>query len=127
MPARLWAMCLLAGVVGACSSTLDESGSLYIQPGRYDFLKCPELAKRSMAASAREKELLSLMDRANQDPMGPVVNTFVYSTDLSVVRSQLAMLRKTAAEKNCDNLVTQEQDQSRQANPKTLQGPQGPR
>jgi hypothetical protein len=97
---------LLASTLAACSATLDDPGSLYVAPGKFDFLRCPDLAQRSMRASTREKELTSLMDRANQDPAGPLVNALVYSTDLNTVRAELAMLRKTAAEKKCDNLVT---------------------
>jgi hypothetical protein len=97
---------ILASAVAACSMTFEDAGSLYVTPGKFDFLKCPDLAKRSMEASAREKELTSLMDRANQDAAGPIVNAMVYSTDLNNVRAELALLRKTAAEKNCDNLVT---------------------
>ena len=98
---------LLAGALAACSTTLENMGSLYAAPGKFDLLKCPDLARRSMNASAREQELTSLMDRANQDAAGPMINAFVYSTDLSTVREELALLRKTAAEKNCDNLVTE--------------------
>ena len=93
---------ILVGTVAACSTTLEDAGNLYLAPGKFDFLKCPDLAKRSMEASAREKELTSLMDRANQDPAGPIVNALVYSTDLNTVRAELAQLRKTAAEKNCE-------------------------
>ena len=97
---------ILAGALAACSTTFEDVSNVYVAPGKFDLLKCPDLAKRSMEASAREKELTSLMDRANQDLAGPIVNALVYSTDLNTVRAELALLRKTAAEKNCDNLVT---------------------
>src|SRR5262249_50299050 len=103
---RACAGLILVSTVAACSTTLEDAGNLYLAPGKFDFLKCPDLAKRSMQASAREKELTSRMDRANQDPAGPIVNALVYSTDLNSVRAELAQLRKTAAEKNCDNMVT---------------------
>jgi hypothetical protein len=109
---------LLAGLLAACSSTMEDMGSLYVAPGAYDFLKCPDIAKRSMEAAKREQQLTSLMDRANQDPMGPIVNALTYSSDLDRVRAQLALLRKTAVEKNCDNLVTQAEA------PKAAQQPQ---
>jgi hypothetical protein len=98
---------LLVGALAACTATLDDVGGLYVAPGKFDLLKCPDLAKRSTVASNREKQLISLMDRANQDVAGPVVNAMVYSNDLNTVRAELALLRKTAAEKHCDNLVTQ--------------------
>jgi hypothetical protein len=107
MLAKFCGAFVLAGTVAACSATLEDAGGIYVAPGKFDLLKCPDLARRSMEASAREKKLISLMDRANQDPAGPVVNALVYSTDLNTARAELALLRKTAAEKNCDNLVTQ--------------------
>jgi hypothetical protein len=107
-------MSVLMSVLGAacaglalagCSSTFEHSGSLWAQPGKYDFLKCPDLAQRSIAASNREKELLSLMERADQDTVGPLVNAMVYSADLKQTRADLELLRQTAREKSCDNLV----------------------
>ena len=124
MSLKLYALILVA-LTGACSPALEDVGgigNLYVAPGRYDLLKCPDLAKRAMEASAREKELVSLMDRANQDATGPVVNAFVYSSDLNTVRAQLALLRKTAAEKNCDNLVTQTKEPDRPTTAKNSQG-----
>jgi hypothetical protein len=105
--ARIGGAFLLAVMAAACSTTLEETtGSLYVAPGKFVLLKCPDIAARSIADSKREKELVSLMDRANQDPTGPVVNTLIYSTDLNTVRADLAELRRTAAEKNCNNEVT---------------------
>jgi hypothetical protein len=95
------ALCLaLAG----CSTSLEDVGSLYVAPGKFDFLECPDLAKRSVAASQREQELTSLMDRANQGTGGPVVNALVYSEELKTVRAELMLLHKTANEKKCTNL-----------------------
>jgi hypothetical protein len=94
--------------LGACSSGgFDKvyTGGFWVQPGKYDFLKCPDLAKRSMEDSARERELVSLMDRANQEAAGPLVNLMVYRSDLEQVRADLALLQQTAREKGCDNLV----------------------
>jgi hypothetical protein len=130
MSLKPYAVLFLTGVVAACSPTVENVGSLdlgsvYVAPGRYDLLKCPDLAKRAMTASAREKELVSLMDRANQDPAGPVINAMIYSSELDTVHAQLAMLRKVAAEKKCDNLVTQV-EQPKPATPKSPQNQQSP-
>ena len=94
--------------LGACSSPSVEkvySTDFWVQPGKYDFLKCPDLAQRSMADSVREKELVSLMERANQEAIGPFINVTVYASDLEQVRADLALLQQTAREKGCDNLV----------------------
>jgi hypothetical protein len=94
--------------LGACSSIgLDQvyTGGFWVEPGKYQFLKCKDLAERSMGDSAREKELMSLMERANQEAVGPVVNFMVYQSDLEQVRADMALIQQTAREKGCDNLV----------------------
>jgi hypothetical protein len=91
--------------LGACSTGQIYTGDFWVQPGKYDFLKCPDLAGRWIADSNQEKQLLSLMERADQEAVGPVVNLMVYRADLEQVRSDMALLQRTAREKGCDNLV----------------------
>ena len=92
---------------GGCSTSLDNvyTTNFWVQPGKYDFLKCPDLAKRWMDDSTQEKQLLSLMERADQEAVGPLVNLMVYRSDLEQVRADMALLQQTSHEKGCDNLV----------------------
>ena len=106
---------VLAGVgcaalaLGACSTSSGfdkvHMGSFWAQPGKYDFLKCPDLATRWVSDSVREKEILSLMERADQEAAGPLINLTVYRADLEQVRADMALLQQTARQKSCDNLV----------------------
>jgi hypothetical protein len=105
VPVRICGVVLLAVMTSACASTFEQVGSLYVSPGKYILLKCPDLAAKSNAASTREKELVSLMDRANQDMAGPVINTLIYKTDLDTVRADLAEIKKTEKAKNCSEMV----------------------
>jgi hypothetical protein len=93
--------------LGACSTGFDKvyTGGFWVEPGKYQFLKCKDITARFVAGSGREKELMSLMERANQDTAGPLVNLMVYRSDLEQVRADLALLQQTAHEKGCDNLV----------------------
>ena len=91
---------LVTSTVAACA--LDQFGSLYVAAGKYDRLKCPDLNSFSINLSVREKELTSLMDRASQDVAGPVVNALTYQTDLDSVRANLAMVKKAAVDRKCD-------------------------
>ena len=112
-PRRARRMTLLAGIgcaaltLAGCARGLEDvySTDLWVEPGKYDFLKCPDLAKLSVATSAHEKELVSLMDRSNQSAAGPVVNLMVYEADLKQVRAQLTLIERTAREKGCQSLV----------------------
>jgi hypothetical protein len=102
---------VLAGVgcaalaLGACTTGGINTGSFWVEPGKYQFLKCPDLASRWISDSSREKELLSLMERADNEAVGPVVNLMVYRTDLEQTRADMALLQQTAREKGCENLV----------------------
>ncbi len=93
--------------LGACAGGFDKAytGGMWVEPGKFQFLKCPDLASRYVAGSAREQQLMSLMERANQEAAGPLVNLMVYRSDLEQVRAELALLQETAREKKCDNLV----------------------
>ena len=88
--------------LGACSTTGVNTGGFWVQPGKYDFLKCPDLVRLTISSSAREKELVSLMERADQEAAGTLVNLMVYRTDLEQVRADLALLQDTARRKGCD-------------------------
>jgi hypothetical protein len=112
---------VLAGVgcaalaLGACSTSGSTSSGFdvdrvytsgfWIQPGKYEFLKCPDIASRWISDSNQEKQLLSLMERADQEAVGPLINLTVYRADLEQVRADMALLQRTAREKGCDNLV----------------------
>src|SRR6267154_3944861 len=119
---------VMAGVGGAvlalagCTAIETvHTGSLFAQPGKYQFLKCPDLAQRSVDSSSREKQLVSLMERANQGLAGPLINTTVYAADLQQVRADLEELQRTSHEKGCDSLVPAslptKQDDSRSPTP----------
>jgi hypothetical protein len=96
---------LAALALGACSTDALHTGGFWVQPGKYDFLKCPDLARLTLNNSTREKELVSLMERADKDAAGPFINLMVYRSDLEQVRADLALLQETAHRKGCDNLV----------------------
>jgi hypothetical protein len=97
--------CLVAvgGALGACSTNLDLS-TLYTTPGRFDSLKCSDIVSRINSAETREKELTQLMEKANQDTAGPVVNVLVYSTDLAQARADQKNARLAARQQNCENV-----------------------
>jgi hypothetical protein len=105
---RMWVMgamgCAALALAG-CATVERVNGNFFVQPGKYQFLKCPDLASRSVTASNREKELMSLMERANQDIAGPLINLTVYSADLQQTRADLEELQRTSHEKGCDSIV----------------------
>jgi hypothetical protein len=97
--------CAALALAGCSTGQLSMGTSFWVQPGKYDFLKCPDLASRWMSDSNQEKQLLSLMERADQEAVGPVVNLMVYRADLEQLRADMALLQQTARDKGCENLV----------------------
>lgn len=83
---------------------LTEEGLVNVR-GKFDSLSCSELVTRYDETSSRERELIEQMERAARDPLGPIVNTFVYSTPLAKERADLVRIRETAAQIDCDLLA----------------------
>jgi hypothetical protein len=106
MRLRLGAALLLAATLGGCAGVMETMGDPYIAPGKFRFLRCPDLATRLEAAEARHKELLALMDRSGSGVGGGAVNMLVYQPDVNNVEAELRALNAAAAEKNCQANVT---------------------
>ena len=94
---------LLAAAHGGCAETF---GDPYVAPGKFRFLRCPDIAVRLDTTEARHKELLALMERSGSGIGGGAVNMFVYGPDVSNVEAELRELHQTAAEKNCPANIT---------------------
>lgn len=65
------AICATLTLLSGCSVSDLQLGSFYIQPGKFQFLRCPDFAQRLIATSMREKELASLTERAKGGHDGP--------------------------------------------------------
>jgi hypothetical protein len=94
-------MALLSGCAGSFES---GSQSFFVQPGKFDLIPCSDIAARINSSSAREKELASLIERANQGAGGQVISAMVYGADMEQVRADLRLLQQTARDKNCNNI-----------------------
>jgi hypothetical protein len=89
--------------VAGCSSIPDEL-SIYAASGKFDFLDCPGIASRSVAAANQETELNRLMTHANEGTGGAFVNAFVYQDQLNTARAERRSLQKAAEAKGCPPL-----------------------
>jgi hypothetical protein len=98
---------VLAAALAGCAAMDDKigTGNFFIQPGKFQFLKCPDLAQRYLGTSAREKQIVALMDRAGHDTVGTLIGATTYGTDLKQVRAESELLQQTMREKGCTNTV----------------------
>ena len=98
---KLGTAVLLAVSLGGCASSLNVIGDPFVAPAKFQFLRCEDIAKRLVAAQAREKELRGLMDRASTGTGGSAVNMLVYQPEYQTVQSELGQLHEAAVEKQC--------------------------
>lgn len=103
MQARRSAFVFLILLLGSCSTNLDLT-TLYVQPGKYDYLRCEDIKPRLAGAVTREKELMELTNKANQSVVGPAISTAAYAADIAQARADAKVLREAARQKNCQNI-----------------------
>jgi hypothetical protein len=89
---------LFAVTLGGCAGVMETFGDPYIAPGKFRFLRCPDLTDRINEAESRRRELHALTERSGSG----AVNVLVYGPDVNNVEAEQRALRQIAAEKNCN-------------------------
>ena len=83
-------------IVTGCGS--DGPGAIWVDPGKYTFYKCDDLARRWKALITREDELRGLIEKANESAAGAVVGSVAYRSDYEAVLSEEKMLQRRGQE-----------------------------
>ena len=79
----------------------DAAEQFLIQPGRFDYLSCADIAKASGTAARREQELKALIDRAEKESFGILMAAASYRGEYLQAQGEQTMLAEVAREKNC--------------------------
>jgi len=95
----------MASALAGCASAANVVGDPLVAPAKFQYLRCDDIGKRLVNSQARERELRTLMDRANTGTGGGAVNALVYGPDLHTVQSELRQLHQAAIDKRCSNDV----------------------
>jgi hypothetical protein len=101
-PTREAAMAVVGEILLACSPAAMGPVTVFVDPGKYEFYNCEQLAGQRTYWTNRELELKLLMDKAEQGTGGTVVNAIAYQTDYVTAREELKVVDRTARAKNCD-------------------------
>jgi hypothetical protein len=99
--AALCSLALLAAGLCGCSTVTEYLGDPNVQPGKFQFLRCRDIAEQVLKSEDRRNQLRELMDRSASGTGGSVVNVFAYQPELDSADAELRLLRRTAAEKQC--------------------------
>jgi hypothetical protein len=92
---------LAVGLLAGCS-TSGGVATFIVDPGRYSVYHCDGLAARLKVLLAREEELSNLMQRASDGGGGALIGNLSYRADYENTVGEEKLLRRTAAEKNCE-------------------------
>jgi hypothetical protein len=95
-------VCLVvAGLLSGCS-TSDTYSTAMIDPAHYSVYHCDGLVTRLKALQTRERDLSNLMVRASEGGGGVLIGNLTYRADYENAVAEEKILRRAAAEKNCD-------------------------
>ena len=86
-----------------CGLTTDGPGAVFVDPGKYanSQYHCDDLIRRWKVLLAREKELKSLIDKANQSAAGGVIGSLAYRSDYDSVLTEKILVQRRAADLKC--------------------------
>jgi outer membrane murein-binding lipoprotein Lpp len=96
-----FAAILSALSAAGCSSTSDSSFTFLADPGQFDYYTCDQIASTVKGLIARQQELKSLIDKADESAGGAAVGLIAYRTEYVNVGEQLRVADKTARRKSC--------------------------
>jgi hypothetical protein len=93
---------LIACALAACSSMGGNTMTVFVDPGKYDYFSCEQIAANRKVWSAKEQELQTLMDKADQGAGGAIVNVLAYKADRVAASEEVKVLDIAARAKNCE-------------------------
>jgi hypothetical protein len=99
-------------VVAGCGVGTDGMASLAVDPARYSGYHCKDLIGQWNGLVAREKQLRDLIDKASEGGGGTVIAAVAYRGDYDTVLQQQKVLKRTAAEQNCELTPNYSSDQT---------------
>ena len=87
--------------LGGCTAVNGYLGDQSIEPGKFQYLRCNDIAERLKSNEDRRIQLQALMERAATGSGGTLVNLLVYRPELDQVDAEINLLHRAAGEKRC--------------------------
>ena len=100
VPARpfLIVALMLAALLPGCGSNPEMA---LVDPGKYQFYDCAQLARDKKRLSEHAEELRALQQKAARDPSGAFIARVSYEPDYLSTVGNLRLIEAKAQEKNC--------------------------
>jgi hypothetical protein len=90
-----------AGLLSACSTSVENTFTVLADPGKYEFYSCDQIAAQQKFWRNKEQDLKLLMDKAGQSTGGTMINVIAYQADYVGAKEELKVLAATARSKKC--------------------------
>ena len=92
---------VLCGFLFGCSPAAMGPTTFLVDPGKYDYHNCEQLATQRKIAAERELELKLLINKAEQGAGGAAVSVIAYQGDYLMAREELKVIDAAVRAKNC--------------------------
>jgi len=87
--------------MGGCTASDETAARFLVAPDQYVLYNCPQLADAAQVNATRQRELETLMAKADTDSGGRAVSAMSYRPEYLQLRGRMTELRKEAATKHC--------------------------
>jgi hypothetical protein len=90
---------LLAALTAGCAG--ENAEQLFVKPGAFDYMSCPELVSAAKSAEQREQNFTTLIARAEKDSFGVFMAEPAYRGELLKAQGEKKNVAEVFARKNC--------------------------
>jgi len=99
----LFVTLLLPALLVACASEISNPlmGGAFVDPGKYEFYSCEQIAANRKRVEDQVEKLKLLMDKAEKGAGGTVVSVIAYKGDYIAAQDELKVIDATARDKKC--------------------------
>ena len=92
-----------SALLAACASEISNPlmGGFFVDPGKYEWYSCEQIAANRKAVAERQQQLKLLMDKAEKGTGGAMVNVIAYKGEYVMAQDELKLIDATARDKKC--------------------------
>jgi hypothetical protein len=94
---------IFSALLAACASEISNPlmGGAFVDPGKYEFYSCDQIAANRKDVEKRAQELKLLMEKAEKGAGGAVVSVIAYKGEYVATQDELKVIDATARDKKC--------------------------
>jgi hypothetical protein len=94
---------IFSALLGGCASEISNPlmGGAFVDPGKYEFYSCEQIAFNRKVVVDKLQNLKLLMDKAEKGTGGAMISVIAYKGDYIAAQDELKVIDTTARDKKC--------------------------